>query len=376
MSLNFAEIACFSLVNGHVSMKKQRFSPHREACQPPQAISRTAFTLVELLVVIAIIGALVGLLLPAVQSAREAARRSSCQNNLRQLGVALHNHESAKKCFPPSGQAVATSGNAPWSGQALLLPYVEGDTLFKTIDFTKPYSDAANTSTSATPPYGVAPMRIDLLVCASDPNIRPRLDGSGVAQHYPLSYGLCTGVYKVWDPDPAATVKDGGTAFAPFTSLRSNAFSDGLSKTLAISEVKAFNPRSQDISGLTATPPASATAAAALVDSSSFAETGHTEWVCGRTLHIGFTTTFPPNTVVPYTHTDGRQYDVDISSSREGLSGNAVTYAAVTSRSHHAGVVSSAMMDGSVRTIANTIAADLWQSLSTRAGGEPITGEY
>jgi prepilin-type N-terminal cleavage/methylation domain-containing protein len=355
-------------------MKKLSCPPACQTCLPPRAFSRSAFTLVELLVVIAIIGTLVGLLLPAVQAAREAARRSSCQNNLRQLGIALHNHENAKKYFPPSGQAVSTSGSAPWSGQALLLPYVEGDTLFKKIDFTQSYSAPANITVSGMPQYGVAPLRIDMLVCSSDPNIRPRLDASGVPQHYPLSYGLCAGIYKVWDP---ATSTDGGAAFAPFTNLRPNAFSDGLSKTLAMSEVKAFTPRSQDISGMTATPPASATAAGALVPSGSFSvDGGHTEWVCGRTLHIGFTTTFPPNTVVPHTHSDGKSYDVDISSSREGLSTTAATYAAVTSRSHHLGIVSSALMDGSVRTIANSIEGDVWRSLSTRAGGETVTGDY
>jgi prepilin-type N-terminal cleavage/methylation domain-containing protein len=347
---------------------------NRDAPHPFRTAPPVGFTLVELLVVIAVIGTLVGLLLPAVQQAREAARRSSCQNNLRQLGIALHNHESAKNYFPPSGQAVATPGNAPWSGQALILPYVEGDSLFTKIDFTKPYSDPANTSIPGLAQYGVAPLRIDLLVCASDPNIRPRLDGSGVAQHYPLSYGLCTGVYKVWDP---ATNTDGGSAFAPFMKLRPNAFSDGLSKTLAMSEVKAFTPRSQDISGLTATPPASAADAAALVSSGSFSiDGGHTEWVCGRTLHNGFTTTFPPNTVVPYMHSDGRQYDVDICSSREGRTPASTTYAAVTSRSHHTGIVSSAFMDGSVRTVANTIDAGLWKALSTRAAGEAIPGDY
>ena len=191
------------------------------------------------------------------------------------------------------------SGSAPWSGQALLLPYVEGDTLFKKIDFTKPYGDAANVTVAGMAQYGVAPMRIDLLVCASDPNMKPRPDGSGVPQHYPLSYGLCSGIFKVYDP---TNQTDGGAAFAPFGKLRANSFSDGLSKTLAMSEVKAFNPRSQDIpaSALTAFPPATAADAAALVTSGSFSvDGGHTEWVCGRVLHAGFTTTFPPNTVVP-----------------------------------------------------------------------------
>ena len=336
-----------------------------------RAKANAAFTLVELLVVIAIIGTLVGLLLSAVQSAREAARRSSCQNNLRQLGIAIHNYETATRCFPPSGQAVAATGKAPWSGQSLLLPYVEGDTLFTKIDFTKPYDDAVNKA--VLPPNGVAPMRIDLLVCPSDPGIRPKLDGSGTAEHYPVCYGLCAGVYKIYDP---ATKTDGGTAFAPFVKLRPNVFSDGLSKTLAMSEVKAFTPRSQDIAGLTDTPPATAAAAGGLVDANSFAEKGHTEWVCGRVLHCGFTTTFPPNTLVPYTHSDNRQYDVDICGSREGTTPSAPTQAAVTSRSHHAGLVSTCFMDGSVRSVANGVLGDVWRALSTRAGGENTTGDY
>ena len=373
MSLNFAKDCRFVRSHGDFPMKRPICNELREKCPPSRAIVRTAFTLVELLVVIAIIGGLVGLLLPAVQAAREAARRSSCQNNLRQLGLALHNFENAKKVFPPSAASTGT-GNAPWSGQSLLLPYVEGDTIFKRIDFSQPYSAQANKD--LFPPNGVAAQRVDLLVCPSEIKALPVMDTSvtpSVPKYFPLSYGLCTGSYQVWDP---ATSSDGNAAFAPFAKLRPNAFTDGLSKTLAMSEVKAFTPRSQDISGLTATPPVSAAAGGALVDASKFAETGHTEWVCGRTLHTGFTTTFPPNTVVPYVHSDGRQYDVDISSSREGLSPTSATYAAVTSRSHHAGLVSSALMDGSVRSITNSIDGSLWRALSTRAGGETVTGDY
>jgi prepilin-type N-terminal cleavage/methylation domain-containing protein len=81
-----------------------------------------AFTLIELLVVIAIIAILIALLLPAVQQAREAARRSQCRNNLKQLGLAMHNYENARRHFPPSAQAVSgTTPGSPWSGQALIL---------------------------------------------------------------------------------------------------------------------------------------------------------------------------------------------------------------------------------------------------------------
>jgi len=333
--------------------------------------SRGGFTLVELLVVIAIIGALVGLLLPAVQAARESARRSGCQNNLRQLGLAIHAFENANSYFPPSSWATSTSSD-PWSGQARMLPYLEGDTLFKRVDFSKPYSDPANKN--LFPPNGVAALKVDVLVCASEINSRPRLDSAGVPSHFPTSYGLCTGVFKVYDP---ATKTDGGTAFAPFAKLNARAYTDGLSKTLALSEVKAFNPRSQDIAALSDPPPTSPTAAAALVTSGSFSVNGgHTEWVCGRTLQTGFTTAFPPNTAVSYTHSDGVTYDVDLCGSREGLSTPTATYAAVTSRSYHAGVVSSALMDGSVRTIANSIDGSLWRAISTRAGGENVAGDY
>ncbi len=99
---------------------------------------RTAFTLVELLVVIAIIGILVGLLLPAVQAAREAARRMSCQNNLKQIGLALHNHESSRRNTPPLGDYRQFGNAVYWSLHTKLLPYCEQESLQNLIDFSKP----------------------------------------------------------------------------------------------------------------------------------------------------------------------------------------------------------------------------------------------
>ena len=115
---------------------------------------KRAFTLVELLVVIAIIGILVALLLPAIQAAREAARRSQCQNNVKQLGVALHNYHDTNKVFPPGGIDYGWSSNMAGSaepanklvknlnGLALLLPYLEQQSLYSQMDFTQCVSHA------------------------------------------------------------------------------------------------------------------------------------------------------------------------------------------------------------------------------------------
>jgi prepilin-type N-terminal cleavage/methylation domain-containing protein len=101
---------------------------------------RVGFTLVELLVVIAIIGILVGLLLPAVQAAREAARRMSCSNNMKQIGLAAHNHESAYKRFPGAGQCGSTGSNTTiyqiHSTATQLLPYIEQQSVYQLFDTT------------------------------------------------------------------------------------------------------------------------------------------------------------------------------------------------------------------------------------------------
>jgi prepilin-type N-terminal cleavage/methylation domain-containing protein len=120
--------------------------------------SDRGFTLVELLVVIAIIGILIALLLPAVQAAREAARRAQCTNNLKQLGLAVHNYHSAVRCVPfASAYIVARTGT--WL--AFILPYLEQQSLYNRFDFKLDMKDAANQEAVTTVVTGY--------ICPSDP---------------------------------------------------------------------------------------------------------------------------------------------------------------------------------------------------------------
>ncbi len=98
--------------------------------------------------------------------------------------------------------------------------------------------------------------------------------------------------------------------------------------------------------------------------------TGHTEWPDGRVHHSGITTVFTPNTAVDYVHTDGRTYDIDYNSMQEGKSATQPTYAAVTARSYHPGIVNVLWMDGSSRSISDLITPTVWRALGTRSGGE------
>src|ERR1700730_2412940 len=123
---------------------------------PQAALGRRAFTVLELLVVIAIIGVLIGLILPAVQKVRDSANRLKCQNNLKQMGLALHHYHDANGCFPPakvnSGAGPKTQSFYPQdakflvynhTGFVFLLPYLEQDNLYRQYDFKVPSSNSS-----------------------------------------------------------------------------------------------------------------------------------------------------------------------------------------------------------------------------------------
>ncbi|MFM8413207.1 MAG: DUF1559 domain-containing protein [Planctomycetota bacterium] len=224
----------------------------------PAAIrSRPAagFTLVELLVVIAIIAVLIGLLLPAVQAAREAARRLSCNNNLKQVGLAIANHEGTKKVFP-KGRDSRSPGGVPegapprlreaYSWAFRLLPFMEQQSIFDAYVPTAPVHDPANAQAMRTPVAGYfCPSR---RAPASDRNFdnnngSPPAGGTGVAAGG--DYAANAGAYYTYaSPDPyegdeAADPRNAPIHAGPihtFSRIRAGQVTDGLSKTFAVGE--------------------------------------------------------------------------------------------------------------------------------------------
>ncbi len=339
----------------------------------PSFSRRPGFTLIELLVVIAIIGILMALLLPAIQQAREAARRVQCKNNLHQLGLALHNYHDVFNALPPT-MCVGPGDGGEWSMQARILPYLDQSTVFDRVDFSRDYNQ-----TSPEFPNGVKAMRVGVLQCPSEINDRQRLSATGVAEHYPHNYAANLGTWFIFDP-VAGQIGDG--AFAPNGRLGARDFVDGMSSTLGMSEVKAYTPYARNSSSpLAAGLPAPTSVADLCAYVSGAAQfqkdSGHTEWADGRAHHVGFTTTFNPNTEVLCTNGPNGVQDLDFSSQREenpeGTPNR--TYAAVTSRSYHEGIVHSLLMDGAVRGIAENIDRGIWRALGTRNGRE-VVGEF
>jgi prepilin-type N-terminal cleavage/methylation domain-containing protein/prepilin-type processing-associated H-X9-DG protein len=336
---------------------------------------RPAFTLIELLVVIAIVAVLIGLLLPAVQKVRGAAARLQCGNNLKQLGLAMHNYLDVNNGLPPNGvftpSGTAVVQTSPWSALSRVLPYVERENLFRGINFAAPYS---------TQP-AITSRRVATYLCPAEVNDR----GSGTDpvygnKHWTLSYAVNLGTWAVLTRK-ATAMQGGDGAFSPNRGFAPRDFTDGLSNTLAAAEVKGYTPRVFGTPNLVtyAVPPPPPASPAGLTASPPFglaglslapfdpAKTTHVEWVDGKAHETGFTACFPPNTAVPYP-SGGTTYDVDFVSATEANPGD--TYAAVTSRSDHTGGVNALLMDGSVRFVANGISLATWRGLGTRAGGE------
>lgn len=330
----------------------------RPACRPGEAVSRAgprgrfAFTLIELLVVVAIIAVLVGLLLPAVQRVRAAASRLSCQNNLKQIGLALHNHQAALGRLPPGRGAPAP---AIFSPHAYLLPHLEQDNLRGLIDFTAP--PAAFTVPPATVydgarNYPAATTLVRTLVCPTDPT-GGRVPGSAFAG---TSYAASAGS----GANSGALAGADGVFFLG-SAVRLEDVADGTSNTAAFAErpvggggvgpgdarrVMLEIPGGGDTTATTCQP----------ANGAWNTERG-AKWIVGNYGNTLYNHAEPPNPPGP---------DCLNATQQKGR---------LAARSAHAGGANVLLCDGGVRFARDAIAVRAWQAMATRAGGEAVETE-
>jgi prepilin-type processing-associated H-X9-DG protein len=281
---------------------------------------------------------------------------------LKQLGVALHNYESAQRCFPAAGIYPPRSvSQDSYSALARLLPFLEQYALYEQINFRLP----------AIAQPSVVKQRIATYLCPDEINDHARTTSSPV--RYPLDYAAAVGSWFVYDPNTGL----GGNGALPMNHYtRIAEIVDGTSHTIGFAEVKAFGTYvlRNGIPNTLGTPPPNDPAAVLAYGGSLKTQAAHTGWTEGQTFQTGMTFVFTPNTQV-VVNKGGTQFDVDYISTRDGSSATELSYAAVTSRSYHSGgLVNVLLMDGSARNISNEIDIGVWRALGTTSGGEMATG--
>jgi prepilin-type N-terminal cleavage/methylation domain-containing protein/prepilin-type processing-associated H-X9-DG protein len=327
-----------------------------------------AFTLIELLVVIAIIGVLIALLLPAVQAAREAARRAHCLNNLKQIGLAIHNYAESRGTLP-IGQGPEPFGEYfGWSSLTMMLPFLEQTPLYNGINFDIPGGSAPGTPENLT----VQNVNVSIFFCPSDTD---RLTSPGGHNNYVGNTGAGPDTNGAWPSGVICGSKMYVTGpYFNSTVIRLQDITDGLSQTAAFSEcVKGIGLYNDGQTADNLSPPGSVLRLGDLPTDAEqvylicSATDPHARnaplaglYSLGSFWHIGtsnatrYNHVMPPNTwscTVENTDNDG----------------------AHTASSRHPGVVNCFFADGSVRSVKSTVNRTSWRALGTRAGGEVVS---
>jgi prepilin-type N-terminal cleavage/methylation domain-containing protein/prepilin-type processing-associated H-X9-DG protein len=333
--------------------------------------SRHAFTLIELLVVIAIIGVLVALLLPAVQKVRDAANRSTCTNNLKQLGLALHHYHDRVGHFPASMTPKKWEGDPglpayffAWSVLTELTPYLEQGNLYQSMDLSYPiYVKGFTGFVVSAPNQFAAGQVIRSFLCPADKQM-PVSKGYGVESFGPTNYVACGGT----GTNGGSPFQTDGTFYAN-SRTRMGDVTDGLSTTVFVSEsTLGDGPESANGSPIPADPqtmyayvgpkPLDATTCQG-AKLWNFTNRRGFQWISGEYRCAAYNHYFPPNHIEP----DCFTYSVDAATVY-------TTYGWRAARSRHAGGVNVTLGDGSVRFVTNGVDLATWRAVSTRDVGE------